>query len=92
MSAVSVRGQMAKANRPGRYVSKMKLVWGEAEWVVAHPAPSLVWKGCKPDSVLIAIYLRDLYPRLQRRGPRLAAYLVLLPMGFSVPPTLLPAR
>jgi len=32
------------------------------------PPPSVHWKGCKPDSVLIAIYLCDLYPRLQRRG------------------------
>ncbi len=44
---------------------------------------------------LMTIYLCDLYPRLPgslrawRRGPRLAAYLVLLPVGFAVPPRLL---
>src|SRR6266404_4408468 len=65
----------------------------------SHPRRLHIGRAVSQILFLTAIYLCDLYPRLspqiasgQRHGPRLAAYLVLLPMGFSVPPTLLSAR
>jgi hypothetical protein len=58
----------------------------------AAPSPEFFGRAVSQILFLIAIYLSDLYPLLRRRGPRLAAYLVLLPMGFSVPPSLLTTR
>src|ERR1051326_4923566 len=66
---------------------------------LAPPPPSAHWKGRKPDSVFDSHLSMRPVPAAfnpncfgQRRGPRLAAYLVLLPMGFSVPSTLLSTR
>ena len=68
----------------------LKMVAGATR--LGHPRRPFIGRAVSQILFLIAIYLCDLYPRLKRRGPRLAAYLVLLPMGFSVPPTSLPAR
>jgi len=64
-----------------------------------RPRRSFIGRAVSQILFSIAIYLCDLYPRFSpwiaprhRRGPRLTAYLVLLPMGFSVPPTLLSTR